>query len=108
MSRGRHRRGEVREADGPVALGEGIRRAIASLGIETQILEQRVLLLWPGVVGERVARTTRVDAIRRGELFVSVRQDAWRHRLFFERESIRERLNREVGREVVRSIHFGK
>ena len=96
----------------PMPLAEGIRLAIAALGIETKILEQRALLLWPQAVqetaGEEAVRATRPDAIRRGELRVSVRQDAWRHRLLFEREHIRQRLNRLVGREVVQSIRFGR
>lgn len=103
---------EVRRGEGPVSLGEGLRRVIAELGIETKILEQRAVKLWPEVVlemvGEDGAQVARLEGIRRGELFVVVKQDAWRHRLLFERERIRERLNCSVGREVVRSIRFGK
>ena len=93
-------------------LGEGIRRLIASLGLETRLLEQRVLRLWADVAteltGQAVAQETRPETIRRGELLISVRQDALRHRLFFDRERIRKQLNRAVGREVVQSIRFVK
>ncbi len=110
--RGRSIGWEVWGTSAPVSLGDGLRRVIDELGIETKILEQRALLLWPVVVAEVVGevggQVTRPDTIRRGELRVLVRQDAWRHRLLFERERIRERLNRSVGREVVRSIRFGK
>ncbi len=102
----------VWRASAPVSLGDALRRVIDELGIETRLLEQRVLLLWPEVVAEVVGEVggqlTRAETIRRGELLVLVRQDAWRHRLLFERERLRERLNRSVGREVVRSIRFGK
>ena len=95
-----------------MSLGDALRRVIDELGIETRLLEQRVLLLWPEVVAEVVGEVggqlTRTETIRRGELLILVRQDAWRHRLLFERERLRERLNRSVGREVVRSIRFGK
>jgi len=93
-------------------LGEGIRRLIASLGLETRLLEHRVLRLWADVAtelaGPAVAQETRPEAIRRGELLISVRRDALRHRLLFDRERIRKQLNRAVGREVVRSIRFVK
>ncbi len=101
-----------RGGSGPVSLGEGLRRVIAELGIETKILEERAVMLWSEVVAEVVgeggAQMTRPEGIRRGELLVAVKQDAWRHRLLFERERIRERLNRSVGQEVVRSIRFGR
>jgi len=91
-----------------VSVGEAIHQAITSLGIEDRLKEQRVLTLWAGVVGEKIAAVTTVDTIRRGELFVSVMYDAWRHRLLFERENIRQKLNRAVGGETVRTIRFTK
>lgn len=91
----------------PISLREGIKQTIASLGIEIQILENRVLLVWAEVVGEKISGETRVNGIKQGELFVSVIQSAWRHRLFFERESIRKKLNSKIGKEIVKSIHFG-
>lgn len=96
----------------PVSLGEGIRQAIAGLGIEARLLEYRALLLWPEVaeklLGGPVANLVRPTEIRRGELVVSIPQDALRHRFMFERERLRTELNRAVGREVVRSIRVAK
>ncbi|MDA0744888.1 MAG: DciA family protein [bacterium] len=105
-------RAEPRGGARPVSLGEGLRRAVAALGIEPRLLEQRVLLLLPEVIREIAGtvevRTTRPPEIRRGELLISVQQDALRHRLLFERERIRGRLNKAVNKEVVRSIRFGR
>ena len=105
LRRGKDKRGRRAE---PISLGEGLQKAIARLGIENKLREHRVLLLWPQVVGARVAGVTRADLVRRGELLVAVTQDVWRHRLIFERETIRKRLNEAVGAEVIRSIRFIK
>ena len=98
----------VRASAETVSVGDAIRQAISGLGIEGKLKEQRVLALWAGVVGEKIAAVTQVDTIKRGELFVSVMYDAWRHRLMFERENIRQKLNRAVGGETVRTIRFTK
>ncbi len=99
-------------SDGPIPLGKAIQGLISALGIDGRLLEHRAVLLWEEVVkevaGEEVSRRTRAEGLRRGELLVSVPEDAWRHRLLFERERIRQGLNRAVGREVIRSIRFGK
>ena len=87
-------------------MGEAIREAVSSLGIENRLKEQRVLSIWPEVVGQKFAAVTQADAIKRGELFVSVAHDAWRHRLLFERDHIRDKLNRAVGGDTVRTIRF--
>lgn len=91
-----------------VSVGEAIRQTVSSLGIEDRLKEQRVLSLWSEVVGENIAAVTQADNIKRGELFVSVIHDAWRHRLLFERDHIREKLNRAVGGDTVRMIRFTK
>ena len=102
----RHRVGVMSSA--PVSVGEAIRQAMDSLGITHRVKEQRVLSEWPKVVGEKIAAVTHANTIRRGELFVSVVHDTWRHRLLFERETIRQNLNRAVGGEAVRLIRFTK
>ena len=100
----RHR--EAKTVAETVSVGEANRQAVSSLGIEDRLKEQSVLSIWPEVVGENFAAVTQADAIKRGELFVSVVHDAWRHRLLFERDHIREKLNRTVGGDPVRTIRF--
>ncbi len=104
---------EVPERTGgpdPLPLEVGLRETISELGVEGKLLEQRALLLWPGVVrsllGEGAEGVARAERILRGELLVSVEQDVWRHRLYFELERACKALNRFVGRDVVRSIRL--
>lgn len=89
-----------------VTIGKAIHQVLNNLGLTQKFREQRVLSLWSQVVGERIAEVTHADAIRRGELYVSVIHDTWRHRLLFERENIQKRLNDAVGNDTVRIIRF--
>lgn len=105
-------------ASGPISVGNAIRQAVDSLGMTGRLREQRVLSLWEEVVGEEVAAVTQVEGfyygsprnrqykIPRGQLVVSVKNPTWRHWLSFQRETIRQNLNRAVGGEVVQMIRL--
>ncbi len=100
----RHRTGSVMSE--PVSIGDAIRQVVDSLGIAGQLKEQRVLSLWEEVVGKEIAAVTQVEGFRWGQLFVSVENSVWRHKLMFERETICRNLNRAVGSEVVQLIRL--
>ena len=93
-----------------MALGDGLRRLVASLGIGARLRDERALRLWPVVadalLGASVAPGCKALRIRRGELLVSVAEDAVRHRVLMERGRLVDALNRAVGSEQVSSIRL--
>jgi predicted nucleic acid-binding Zn ribbon protein len=95
-----------------VTLGDGIRHCLRGLGLEEKNREQRAVLAFGSVVSEVVGEVAAANAtateIRKGKLLVSVRKDALRHRLLFERDRIQNCLNEAAGGNVVRSIRFGR
>lgn len=105
-------------SSGPVSVGDAIRQVVDGLGMTGRLREQRVLSLWEEVVGEEIAAATQVEGfyygrsqkqsykIPRGQLVVSVKNSTWRHWLSFQRETIRQNLNRAVGGEVVQMIRL--
>jgi predicted nucleic acid-binding Zn ribbon protein len=90
----------------PVSAGDAIRQVVNSLGMAEKLKQQRVLSLWEEIVGKDIASVTRVEGFRGGQLLVSVQNPTWRHWLIFQREAIRQNLNREVGGEVVKTIRL--
>ena len=99
----RYRAGATSE---PVSAGDAIRQVVDRLGIAEKLREQRVLSLWEDIVGKDIAAVTQVEGFRWGQLTVSVQNPTWRHWLLFQRENIRQNLNREVGDEVVKTIRL--
>lgn len=93
-----------------VPLGEGIKHCLRGLGIEGKIREERAVLAFPGIVQEIIGKEMAAEVVnlRNGELTVSVRHDALRHRLLFERDRLQNCLNEAAGSNVVRSIRFGR
>jgi len=91
-----------------LSVGDGIRRAITALGLDRKLREHRVEVVWKDVVGETISAEARIDRFQQGELVVAVEHDAWRHRLYLEKDTILKKLNQSVGENVVRSIRFRK
>ncbi len=90
----------------PVSAGDAIRQVVNSLGMAEKLKQQRVLSLWEEIVGKDIASVTQVEGFRGEQLTVSVENPTWRHWLIFQRETIRQNLNREVGGEVVKTIRL--
>ena len=83
----------------PISAGDAIRQLVDNLGIAEKLKQQHVLSLWEEIVGEDIASVTRVEGFRGAQLTISVQNPTWRHWLIFQRENIRQKLNREVGDE---------
>lgn len=77
-----------------------------SIGMTDAYEEFRTLQIWDSVVGETIARVTKVERLKEGDLFVRVRNPSWRMELNFRKKEIVVRLNKEIGREMVRNIVF--
>jgi hypothetical protein len=61
---------------------------------------------WQEEVGATLARRSRPSAFRNGVLVVDVSSHAWIQDLQFIKESVRQRLNTRIGRELIRDIYF--
>ena len=90
----------------PVSAGDAIRQLVDSLGLAEKLREQRVLSLWEEIVGEDIAAVTQVNGFRWGQLSVSVQNPIQSDWLRYQRETIRQNLNREVGGDVVKTIRL--
>ncbi len=93
-------------ASDPVSAGDAIRQVVDSLGIAEKLREQRVLSLWEEIVGKDIAAVTRVEGFRWGQLSVSVQNPIQSDWLRYQRETIRQKLNHEVGGDVVKTIRL--
>ncbi|MBQ4508743.1 MAG: DUF721 domain-containing protein [Paludibacteraceae bacterium] len=75
-------------------------------GLEQPLLEQRLVQLWPEVVGQMAAQLTTRLEIRNGILYAYVRSAALKAELFLNRQTLVERLNERVGGRVIYDIRL--
>lgn len=87
-------------------LEQALKNLIKNLGIEEQVQVNQVLNLWPIVVGKRIADVSEAKKIEHHVLFVKVLNDSWRNELLFLKKNIIERLNKKVGKDIIKDIRL--
>ncbi|WP_294344394.1 DUF721 domain-containing protein [Prosthecochloris sp.] len=68
--------------------------------------EHHALKVWHNVVGETIARITKVEKFVKGILYVRVLNPSWRNELSFRKKNIVGRLNETIGKVMVKDIVF--
>ena len=90
----------------PRHLNDLLAEMYRSVGMKEAYDQFNTLRLWDEIVGETIAKVTRVEQLREGDLYVRVKSPSWRMELNFRKKDIVERLNRRIGREMIRTIIF--
>jgi predicted nucleic acid-binding Zn ribbon protein len=75
-------------------------------GLETPLLQKRLIDEWPEVMGEMIAGYTQNLYIRNQTLFVHMTNPALRADLSMQRKEIVRKLNEKVGSQVITDIVF--
>ena len=79
---------------------------LRELGLETPLLQKRLIDSWPTVAGEAIARYTTNVRIQNQTLFVSLSIPALRADLSMRRQEFVRLLNQHVGAQVIADIRF--
>lgn len=90
----------------PVSLGEIARQNLAVPGLAERLREAEIWRLWPDVVGATVASRAKPLRIIKGTLTVAVSSGPWMQELRFLAAIMKEKLNGQLGGEVVKDIQF--
>lgn len=88
------------------AIRDLILRNLRAQGLETPLLQKRLIEAWPVVAGEAIARYTTEVSIRNQTLFVRLRVPALRADLSMRRQEFVDLLNKYVGNQVIADIRF--
>ncbi|HUT55693.1 MAG TPA: DUF721 domain-containing protein [bacterium] len=90
----------------PRAVQELVNKILDDWGMARLSREQRVFLVWDEALGSTLARTTRPAAVHHGSLIVAVKNSAWLQELQFMKPEIIKKLNRVLGKGVIREVRF--
>lgn len=83
-----------------------ILRNLRAQGLETPLLQKRLIDAWPTVMGDVIAGYTQNLYIRNQTLFVHLTSPALRADLYMQRQEIVRRLNESVGSQVIAEVRF--
>jgi predicted nucleic acid-binding Zn ribbon protein len=97
-----------RPIDRPASPASSLNDLLGSLlgdfGVEDKIAECRAQLAWEKAVGPSLARYAHPLRVYKGCLEVAVPSAVWRSQLSFMQNDIVARINREVGRDIIREL----
>lgn len=85
---------------------ELILRNLRTQGLETPLLQKRLVDAWPVVAGPAITRYTRETFIQNQTLVVKLTMPALRTELSMQRNELVRRLNEHVGEQVIADIRF--
>ncbi len=87
-------------------IGKVLEQVIADLGLAKRLHEQRAVVDWADIVGEKVARHSRAVRVDRGRLFVEVDSSVWAQELTLMKRSILREIGKRAGDGVIDNVHF--
>ena len=79
---------------------------LRSNGLETPLLQRRLLNSWDEVVGESIAKCTIEKTIRNQTLWVKINNPALRSEIQMKRSLLVSQLNMKVGAQIICDIRF--
>ena len=85
---------------------ELILRNLRVQGLETPLLQKRLIEAWPIVAGEAISHYTGSVTIRNQTLYVHLTNSALRADLSMQRSEYVKRLNEHIGSQVITDIRF--
>ena len=88
------------------AVKELILKTLREQGLETPLLQKRLIEAWPVVASEFIARYTTDVSIRNQTLYVRLTSPALRADLSMRRQEYVQKLNEYVGSQVIADIKF--
>ena len=89
-----------------ILVKEVILKALREQGLETPLLQKRLIDSWPEVMGPAIASYTDQLYIRNQTLFVHLTSPALRFELSMQRQDIVNRLNAHDGSQVIADVRF--
>lgn len=87
-------------------IGDLLAKYLRQEGLETPLLQKRLIASWDEVTGPVVARYTQQKTIKNQTLFVKMSNPALRQDLSMMRTQLVKRLNEKVGSMVITDVKF--
>ncbi|MEE8340891.1 MAG: DUF721 domain-containing protein [Candidatus Neomarinimicrobiota bacterium] len=79
---------------------------LKKFGIDNAVAQNNAMNLWNEIVGDKVAKNTQPDKVEHGIITVKVSSPTWRQELYFQKKEIILKINKTIGKNVIRDIRF--
>lgn len=86
--------------------GETLAEVLKNMGLDRKTREHQAAVFWGEIVGEQISKSTRVEKVRDGVLYVDCKNSVWANELLLHKEEILKRIGDRVGGNVIRDVRF--
>ena len=87
-------------------LKSAINEFLKKAGLERGVSQNKSLLVWKEVVGDKVSQNTVPEKIESGTLYIKTSNPTWRQELVFKKSDIIKKLNNKLGKNTIKEIKF--
>ncbi|MCF7885682.1 MAG: DUF721 domain-containing protein [Candidatus Marinimicrobia bacterium] len=87
-----------------ISLGKALEKMLKKFDIKDKYDENITLNNWEGLVGKTIATHTEPRKIKNGRLYIKVDSPSWRNQILFQKDYIKERINNEMNKNVIKEI----
>ena len=87
-----------------VTLGAAIESVINELNLRHGVYEAKIEAMWEAVMGKTIARHTTNLSLKGDRLYVTVDSAALRNELFYSRVKIKDVVNKELTKDIVKDV----
>ena len=75
-------------------------------GLENGVNQQKAVIIWPKIVGTKIAENTTAELVDFNVLTIKVKNSTWRNELYLKKDIILEKLNKELGPNTIKELRF--
>ena len=83
-----------------------IKDFLINTGLENGVNQQKALIIWPKIVGTKIAENTTAELVDFNVLTIKVKNSTWRNELYLKKDIILEKLNKELGPNTIKELRF--
>ncbi len=83
-----------------------IKDFLINTGLENGVNQQKAVIIWPKIVGTKIAENTTAELVDFNVLTVKVKNSTWRNELYLKKDIILEKLNKELGPNTIKELRF--
>ena len=83
-----------------------IKDFLINSGLENGVNQQKAVIVWPKIVGTKIAENTTAELVDFNVLTIKVKNSTWRNELYLKKDIILEKLNKELGPNTIKELRF--
>ena len=83
-----------------------IKDFLINTGLENGVNQQKAVVIWPKIVGTKIAENTTAELVNFNILTIKVKNSTWRNELYLKKDIILEKLNKELGPNTIKELRF--